>query len=104
MMAGMCACNCTTEKPEDGPQPAGPETPQPSGKDVIAYVTTCDGSKLFEASGFDFGKPGSMSPYQVTYDKNSASPQIDGFGLAITTATAYNLLQMSKEEIGRAHV
>lgn len=98
MMAGMCACNCTTEKPEDGPQPAGPETPQPSGKDVIAYVTTCDGSKLFEASGFDFGKPGSMSPYQVTYDKNSASPQIDGFGLAITTATAYNLLQMSKED------
>ncbi|MDE5955486.1 MAG: glucosylceramidase, partial [Bacteroidales bacterium] len=39
-----------------------------------------------------------MSPYQVTYDKNTDSPQVEGFGLAITTATAFNLLKMTPED------
>lgn len=97
-LAGVCACNCTNENIGGDKNPGTPETPNPTDKDVVAYVTKCDGSSLFERSSFDFGKPGSMSPNQITYDKNTDSPQIDGFGLAITTSTAYNLLKMTKED------
>lgn len=96
-MMGLCACDSCSEKPVK-PGDADEPDPAPVTKDVTAYLTKCDGSVLFEKSGLAFGKPGSMSPYQVTYDKNTDSPQIDGFGLAITTATAYNLLKMSQED------
>lgn len=94
---GLCACNSCSEKPVK-PEDADEPDPAPVSKDVTAYLTKCDGSVLFEKSSLAFGKPGSMSPYQVTYDKDTDSPQIDGFGLAITTATAYNLLKMSQED------
>ena len=61
VLACMCACNCTTEKPDNG----GTDTPDPKPevvkKDVVAYVTTEDSRKQFEMSTFKFGKPGSMS-------------------------------------------
>lgn len=94
---GLCACNSCSEKPVK-PEDVDEPDPAPVSKDVTAYLTKCDGSVLFEKSSLAFGKPGSMSPYQVTYDKDTDSPQIDGFGLAITTATAYNLLKMSQED------
>lgn len=100
LFAGICACNCTTEKPsgnDDGTGNEKPVMPAPE-HDVTAFLTKCDGTVLFAESGFDFGKPGSMSPYQVTYDKNTDSPQVEGFGLAITTATAFNLLKMTQED------
>ena len=95
----MCACNCTSEKPDNG----GSDTPDPKPetvkKDVVAYVTTADGSKQFAMSTFKFGKPGSMSPNQVVYDKSALEPiTVDGFGLAVTTSAAYNLLQMTQED------
>ena len=95
----MCACNCTTEKPDNG----GTDTPDPKPevvkKDVVAYVTTEDSRKQFEMSTFKFGKPGSMSPSQVMYDKTALSETtVDGFGLAVTTAAAYNLMQMTQSD------
>lgn len=93
----MCACNCTpTEKPEEGNKP-DQEQPVVQEKDVTAYVTMANQTLLFKKSGFDFSKPGSMSPNQITYDKTKTYQEIDGFGLAITTASCYNLLKMPQE-------
>ena len=94
-LACLCACNCTTSKPENTQTPVEPEVV----KDVAAYVTTSDSRFQFEKSYFDFGKTGSMSPYLITYDKTAlAAEPVDGFGLAVTTSTAYNLLKMSQED------
>ena len=93
----ICACNCTpTEKPEEGKKP-DQEQPVVQEKDVTAYVTMANQTLLFKKSGFDFSKPGSMSPNQITYDKTKTYQEIDGFGLAITTASCYNLLKMPQE-------
>ena len=100
ILACMCACNCTTDKPEENTgtpvPPAQEEKPEVVIKDVVAYVTTSDSKQQFAKTSFDFAKPGSMSPNQVTYDKTSlAAEPVDGFGLAVTTAAAYNLLKMA---------
>ncbi|MGN1210120.1 MAG: glycoside hydrolase family 30 beta sandwich domain-containing protein [Candidatus Cryptobacteroides sp.] len=93
----ISGCNNPEKEDESGTgNGCGEQTEQV--KEVKAWVTNCNGSSLFASSSFDFGKPGSMSPYQVTYDKTQTGPEIDGFGLAITTATAYNLLKMDKED------
>ena len=100
----LCACNCSSETPAaengDGGDKTTPETPQETvAKDVVAYVTTADSKKQFVKSTFDFGKAGSMSPNQVTYDKGELAAQsVDGFGLAVTTSACYNLLKMSKAD------
>lgn len=88
----MCACNCTVEK--NGEENNTIDPPTEVTGDVIAYITKSDQTKLFEKIGFDFGRPGSMSANQVTYDRTKLGPEIDGFGLALTTATCYNLLKM----------
>lgn len=94
----LCACNCTpSDKPDDGKTP-GQEQPVVKEKDVTAYVTMANQTLLFKKSSFDFGKPGSMSPNQITYDKSKTYQEIDGFGLAITTSSCYNLLKMSQED------
>lgn len=99
VLACLCACNCTTEKADDKTSGTTPDTPAvEQDKDVVAYVTKCDRSQLFRKSSFDFGKPGSMSPNQVTYDKTKTGQEIDGFGLALTTASCYNLLKMTQED------
>lgn len=100
ILACLCACNCTTEKPApDTGNGDGQQTTPPVevvDKDVVAYVTTANGNKQFEKTTFDFGKPGSMSPYQVTFDTSKKSAvSVDGFGLAVTTAAAYNLMKMA---------
>jgi len=93
----MCACNCTpADKPEDGKKP-DQQQPVVQEKDVTAYVTMANQTLLFKESGFDFSNPGSMSPNQITYDKTKTYQEIDGFGLAITTASCYNLLKMPQE-------
>lgn len=99
----LYACGCAPEKPEDnGPAgDTGTETPpvEVVAKDVVAYVTTEDGRRLFERSDFNFGKPASMSPYQIMFDKDDLKEwSVDGFGLAVTTASCYNLLQMNQAD------
>ena len=100
LMACMCACNCTVDSTDEGGQDNGnPETPVVADKDVVSYLTTVDGTSQFVRKSFDFGKKSSMSPYQVTYDKTrKADNAVDGFGLAVTTSTCYNLLKMTQED------
>lgn len=90
------ACNSNGKDSDpDSPQPVEPEV---QDKDVVSYVTTADASKLFVRSTFEFAKPGSMSPNQIHFSANDAAFQVEGFGCAITTATAYNLLKMKQED------
>lgn len=99
--ACLCACNCAPEKPADEGNEGGTVVPpvEVVDKDVVAYVTTADSRRQFERSTYDFGKPGSMSPNQVMYDKTDLNDKtVDGFGLAVTTASCYNLLQMSQAD------
>ena len=95
LLTCMCACNCTTEK-SDSKEPDKPAPkPEVVKKDVVTYVTTEDSRRQFEISTFKFDKPGTMSPNQVMYDKTDLSEiTVDGFGLAVTTSSAYNLLKM----------
>ena len=96
----LCACNCAPDKPEqpDNGSQGELNPPVEQVNDVTVYQTYADKRGLFVKSGFDFSKPGSMSPYQVTYDKSKTLQEIDGFGLAVTTASCYNLLKMSQED------
>ena len=98
-MTCLCACNCVGEKPENPDDQQGTVTPPVEETyDVTVYKTSADKSYLFARSGFDFSKPGSMSPNQIVYDKTRTQQEIDGFGLAVTTASCYNLLKMSQED------
>lgn len=95
------ACCCSSaEKEEDGPGTEQPEKPQPpqSQEDVTTYITTSDGIRLFSKGSLKFAKPGSMSPNQLRFEDDAAAKEVDGFGLAVTTASAYNLLKMSQED------
>ena len=95
-LVGGCA------EPANADELPKPEEPQQEipveKKDVTAYVTKIDRSRLFDKETFEFGKPGSMSPNQIHYDKSDTRFEVTGFGTAITTASGYNLLQMTPED------
>lgn len=95
------ACCCSHSGDETGGGTGGgtePDRPQEKDGDVVAYVTTADGRQLFRKSTFDFAKAGSMSPNQVKFEADASAKEVDGFGLAVTTASAYNLLKMAPED------
>ncbi len=92
----LCACNCTDGNGSGGP--SGNKPPVDEVKDVIAYVTTADAKSLFAKSSFSFTDLNVLQSYNVRYDKTRLGKEIDGFGLAITTATCYNLMRMSPED------
>jgi glucosylceramidase len=103
ILACLCACNCTTEKPENednNNNGTKPEVNVPvKDLDVVSYTTKGDQSVLFNKGTFKFGNTGSMDPNQVKYDITKLHNQeIDGFGLAITTAACHNLLKMTQED------
>lgn len=105
LVALVCAfpltcCSCShTEKDNGGDNGGGTVQPdEPKESDITEYVTTADGLQLFRKSSFDFAKPGSMSPNQVKFSEDADAKEVDGFGLAITTATCYNLLKMSQAD------
>ncbi len=79
-LSGACLCACT------------------GGKNVDVYVTDADNGIFFEKSTFERSDPDVSSTYTVSYDKDKFGKEIDGFGLAVTTASCYNLMQMSPED------
>lgn len=96
IIAGLAlalAVSCGTPVGETEPSGEKPVT-----DDVTAYVTKADMSKLFHKTTFAFADAGKEGLNPVRYSPDTASPSVDGFGLAVTTASAYNLLKMSKED------
>ena len=91
------ACSATSPK-GDEPGKEEPEVPVETTGDVTAYITTADGLTLFKKSTFDFAKAGSMSPNQVKFEEDPDARSVEGFGLAITTASCYNLLKMNADD------
>lgn len=97
ILAGLLAilpCSCggnqqvvpTDKEPE--------QTDQPVTYDASVWTTTFDRSREFQRTGVNFGKAGSMSPNVVRFTGDTYQT-IDGFGLAITQASCYNLLKMN---------
>ncbi len=66
--------------------------------DVKVYVTTADSTMLFVETSVPFTGPDVQADIRVSYDKTELGPEVDGFGLAVTTATCYNLLKMTQED------
>ena len=65
LLAGAVCCSSGNDGDTPAPGP-GPD-PSPVTGDVLAYVTSADGNRLFTEEGLDYSKV-SMSPYRVTID------------------------------------
>lgn len=101
LLAGLlilCSCSCEGKKPDDPETPPDDPTPaQTDPEDVVTWTTTFDKSMDFVRSARAFGKAGSMSPYVVSFTDETYQT-VDGFGLAVTQASCYNLLKMTPED------
>jgi glucosylceramidase len=71
--------------------------PQPVGN-VDMFVTTADRTKDFAYEIIPFADETAAAGNLIALDSSVRYQQIDGFGAAITGATAYNLLRMSPDE------
>ena len=92
----LCTCSCTEKNTGNNGADKGNKTE--IVKDVTAYVTTSDSKTLFKKSSFSFTDTNVLNSYNIRYDKSKLGNEIDGFGLAVTTATCYNLMKMSKAD------
>ena len=80
------------------PKPVeGSDTPpQPEGAQAVVFTTSVSGQRMTE-SRITLGKPDDVRNYIVQPDGKTYQT-VDGFGLAITQASCYNLLRMKQEE------
>ena len=81
------ACQSCGKQPQDDPL----ETDDPEAK---VYTTSADGTRLMEEGTVRLKMPEDAVFYRVTLTGESFQA-VDGFGLAITQASCYNLLRMS---------
>ena len=94
------SCSCNPKEPEDNPggnEVPGTTDPVEEVKDASVWTTTFDRSKDFERHYEAFGKAKTMSPYVVKFTDDTYQT-VDGFGLAVTQASCYNLLKMNAED------
>ena len=92
-MLAVFACSCG----ENNPNPE-PDTKTDSGSDgATLWTTTFDKSRAFAKSTVPFDQSSPQSPNAVRFTDETFQT-VDGFGLAITQASCYNLLRMSQED------
>ena len=92
-MLAVFACSCG----ENNPNPE-PDTKTDSGSDgATLWTTTFDKSRAFAKSTVPFDQSSPQSPNAVRFTDETFQT-VDGFGLAITQASCYNLLKMSQED------
>lgn len=90
----LMGCNAPVEKPGNGQQPTDNDT---TAK-VETYITTADGTMRFTSVARSYEEGLNMSPENtLTFNPQKRYQQFDGFGAAITGATAFNLMQMPKD-------
>lgn len=88
--AVSCGCNPQTEEPEN--------TVDTTTADVQMFMTTADKTMRFEKVSKQFNEGTNMNVSGTLYLKPTQTYQeIDGFGVAMTGSTCYNLLKMSAE-------
>ncbi len=93
----FCSCSCKGTNDEKQTVPVTPDPPVETVYDAYTWTTTFDKSRFFQKSGITFGKASTMSPFAVRLTSDEYQ-SIDGFGLAVTQASCYNLLKMSVED------
>lgn len=96
MAAALTACSSTENVAVETVDPFPTGVPA-SGKAVV-FTTSADGNYSLYESQADVYSGQSLSPSTIQMDLAQQKQTIDGFGFAITYATCYNLLKMSKED------
>jgi O-Glycosyl hydrolase len=81
------------EKPDVDPAPV---PPAPDGSVATVYTTSVSGKRLDEST-ISLKKPDDVHFYKVERSGETFQ-EVDGFGLAVTQASCYNLLLMPAEE------
>ncbi|MDE6160776.1 MAG: glucosylceramidase, partial [Muribaculaceae bacterium] len=80
-----------------GPQPQ-PEPEKVAGTDVRVITTTASRSFDLAESTIGFSERDNMSPSSIYLRPSEEFQTMDGFGVAITGSTCYNLLRMKPED------
>ena len=92
-LLAVIACSCGENNPNPEPDPK-----TDSGSDgATLWTTTFDKSRAFAKSTVPFDQSSPQSPNAVRFTDETFQT-VDGFGLAITQASCYNLLRMSQED------
>lgn len=94
-LGAMALSSCDND-PKIGPQP-DPKPDPVQGTDVRVISTTSTRSQDLTETWINFSDRDNMSPSSVKLNPTEQFQTMDGFGVAITGATCYNLLKMSAE-------
>lgn len=92
----FAACACSDDKSTNF-EPGDNDPIIKVEGDVKVITTTNTRSSDLTISALDFSQKDNMSPRTIKLDPTTTYQEIDGFGAAITGATAYNLLKMDAE-------
>lgn len=93
MMWVLFSCACQHSSSD---QPVTPEVPATPVGTAQVYTTTVSGQRMAE-SQLSLLRPEEVNFYKVNLD-GAAYQEVDGFGLAITQASCFNLLLMKEED------
>lgn len=97
LVGSMAMCSCGDSDPKPGPgtpdKPVTPDTPTET-KDVRVITTTANRSLDLAESTLSFSKSDNMSPSTIRLNPTEEFQTMDGFGVAITGSTCYNLMKM----------
>ena len=74
-----------------------PVAPVPTG-DVTIYSTTNSLTRDLTRDAVNFSSKDNLAPTSITLNPTEQYQTMDGFGVAITGATCFNLLQMKPED------
>ncbi len=96
MATALTACNSSENVVDTTPDPF--PTGVPAAGKAVVFTTTADGNYSLYESQADVYSGQSLSPSTIQMDLTQKNQTIDGFGYAITYASCYNLLKMSKED------
>ncbi len=97
-MFWSCGCSMPEENKKDDGKPSEEQTPPVEDKDLAkTWTTSFDKSYDLKTASLEYGKAASMSPKIVRFTDETYQT-VDGFGLAVTQASCYNLLKMSADD------
>ena len=85
--------SCQAKTPDDN---SGPNQEEPSVTAYASVFTTSTGGLMMSGSKIALGKPDNAHFYKVNLTGETFQ-SVDGFGMAITQATCFNLLKMKQE-------
>ena len=74
----------------------GAEAPETGVEEAVTYTTSVDGLRM-EPGTVRLMRPGAATAWRVLLDGKSYQ-SVDGFGMAITQASCYNLLKMTQAD------